>query len=76
MSMTSGPGHILEIGISISLTEMDLPIMMHPGKENRACGDDSPICPLIRVELDSHLMEAWQELCSNQFGCGNCWERL
>lgn len=58
LSMTSGPGNLLDIGVSISLKEVDLPIMMHSGKENRACDDASPICPLISIELASHLLEA------------------
>lgn len=58
LSITSGPGIILDVGVSISLKEVDLPTVMHPGKENRACDDTSPICPLISIELASHILEA------------------
>lgn len=31
---------------------------MHPRKENRACDDASPTCPLITTELASHFKES------------------
>lgn len=56
-SMTGGPGCILVVRVGISLKEMDLLTMTHPGEEKRACGDDSPICLLECAEVAPHLME-------------------
>ena len=49
--MTGRPGFFWEVSIHISLKELDLPIMIHPREEKRACGDGSPICPWEDAEL-------------------------
>ena len=49
--MTGRPGFFWEVKVHISLKELDLPIMIHPREEKRACGDGSPICPWEDAEL-------------------------